>query len=660
MRISSQHGLFYAGFCYVKGKKGNKMSNWLLLVYPVAMLVVAFWNCKTYKKGEFSESAWDKTETKYIQGIACLFVVLHHLTQSITSYGHIHKGPITVLSSMGILFTAIFFFGSGYGLIVSVYSNPRYLKTFLSHRVPTILIPFWVANTICVLIRINYNHIPTTYENILRCCLGINLLNGNGWFIVEIFWLYLIFYLSFSLFSKKDIALVATILGTFYIIHKGFSNGHDYFSIGDRWFMGEWWYNSTVVFIMGMLFARFKSEIFSFVKRHYQIILTVTIIAFAIAFVCENIIRNRYGYYNENIIVDGVNSKLITFIAQSVVCLVFVFLILLVNMKVSIGNRVLKLLSAISMELFLIHGLFLKNIFDFTHVADFLIFLIVIVCGVIGAILLHIIDWLLFSVLGVYKKSSDNLGNSPEHQVDMWHRITAKHGKIIVLIAVSVLSVLVVGLIIFLIYIRPATEYKDEARLFSNAKAGDVVNFGRFDTVSYLPGKERLEWIVLYKEDDELLLIARQGLVGKEYNKEHCDIAWENSTLRKYLNEDFYNTVFGKKEKNLVCADSISGDKVTLLTIAEAEMLFADDLSRQISVTDVALKNGTNINKLSKVNYWDTKDYRSSWWWLRGEDGESIFAPIVSVDGEILENEKYVNKPGGAVRPVIRVKKSEK
>ena len=50
------------------------------------------------------------------------------------------------------------------------------------------------------------------------------------------------------------------------------------------------------------------------------------------------------------------------------------------------------------------------------------------------------------------------------------------------------------------------------------------------------------------------------------------------------------------------------------------------------------------------------KGYRTSWWWLRGEDGlEMITAPIVTVDGTIEEDTKYVNKPGGAIRPVIRV-----
>ena len=50
-------------------------------------------------------------------------------------------------------------------------------------------------------------------------------------------------------------------------------------------------------------------------------------------------------------------------------------------------------------------------------------------------------------------------------------------------------------------------------------------------------------------------------------------------------------------------------------------------------------------------------DVKTSWWWLRGDTGYTgLTAPIVTVDGVISPDEKYVNKPGGAIRPVIRVK----
>ena len=66
---------------------------------------------------------------------------------------------------------------------------------------------------------------------------------------------------------------------------------------------------------------------------------------------------------------------------------------------------------------------------------------------------------------------------------------------------------------------------------------------------------------------------------------------------------------------------------------------------------------GVNTNRYVKNSQGDQKGYDSSWWWLRGtnEEGE-MTAPIVDYDGEILLDTKYVNKPKGAIRPVIWVK----
>ena len=81
------------------------------------------------------------------------------------------------------------------------------------------------------------------------------------------------------------------------------------------------------------------------------------------------------------------------------------------------------------------------------------------------------------------------------------------------------------------------------------------------------------------------------------------------------------------------------------------------DEDRELSITDLAQMEGTNINTMSKVNNWDMKGYRSSWWWLRERPGVSNkYAPIVTVDGRVFENGKEVNRTGGAIRPVIWVK----
>ena len=132
------------------------MSNLLLLIYPVILIAITFIGCKRYPRYEYAKSLPDRDQTKMLQAVACIGVIMHHVTQEITGFGWIYKGPITIMSSMGILFTSLFFFSSGYGLIVSEYGKDDYLKGFLRHRLPTVLVPFFIANIIYILVLSNF------------------------------------------------------------------------------------------------------------------------------------------------------------------------------------------------------------------------------------------------------------------------------------------------------------------------------------------------------------------------------------------------------------------------------------------------------------------------------------------------------------------------
>lgn len=63
----------------------------------------------------------------------------------------------------------------------------------------------------------------------------------------------------------------------------------------------------------------------------------------------------------------------------------------------------------------------------------------------------------------------------------------------------------------------------------NKAQVGDVVQFGDY------------QWRVLAKEGGKALLITEDAIGTRAYNKECVDVAWENCTLRSYLNGEFYN-----------------------------------------------------------------------------------------------------------------------
>ena len=631
-------------------------SNIILLIFPLIVLVITFAKSTYAGKGEYASSMWDREQSHMLQAFACINIVIHHLTQEITSYGMMPKGPITIYSSMGILFTSVFFFFSGYGLITSVYSNEKYLDTFIRHRFPIILVPFIITNAIQVIIRVCYVRFPISFADALRCIFGIYLINGNGWYIIEIFILYVVFYILFKIISKRDFAMALLCVATIAIIIYASHNGHDTTTTISHWFKGEWWYNSTIVFIMGMLFARFKPAIVSFAKKYYYVHLVLTAILFVVAFVIEEKILHTRGYYRTSFAISPINDITITLITQSVLCVIFTWLILLINMKITLGNKVLSLLSTISLELFLVHGIFVTNTFDFDYGSNVKYYASVIVLSVAVALILKPIDRFIISLL--QGKSDASAESKSKPKLNEYERRVKqlKNKKRNVAIVVSLVLLCIIVTVIYSMLIRPRADYKNEVKSIAEASIGDEISFGRYDIDGAKPGTERVEWIVLDETEDKIMLMSKYGIAGSVYYNQHKAISWKESDLNAYLNKELYNSIFTKKEQAFIAENPETHDYVSLLSPEQAELYFTDDLNRQLEITDMAKRKGTNINTLSKVNYWDTKDYRSSWWWLRGE-GTDITAPIVSPEGSIVLNDKFVNKPNGAVRPVIWLQK---
>ncbi len=62
-------------------------------------------------------------------------------------------------------------------------------------------------------------------------------------------------------------------------------------------------------------------------------------------------------------------------------------------------------------------------------------------------------------------------------------------------------------------------------------------------------GKEPLEWEVLGKDGNGILVATRYIIDYQPYNNENADVTWKTCTLRKWLNQKFYKTAFNEKEQ---------------------------------------------------------------------------------------------------------------
>lgn len=193
------------------------------------------------------------------------------------------------------------------------------------------------------------------------------------------------------------------------------------------------------------------------------------------------------------------------------------------------------------------------------------------------------------------------------------------------------------------------------------------MTFGRYPQTSEGTDETPIEWRVLARNGEKVLLISRYALDSKPYNKDDVGVTWETCTLRPWLNNEFLNKAFTTVEQvaiETMTVDnsqlqgnpnwSTSGgnntlDKVFLLSYQEASKYFADDEARKCAPTDYAIKN----NAYTSSNY--EVDGRSTcWWWLRSPGSSASRAAYVGTVGG-LGGDNYVSHDDNAVRPALWV-----
>ncbi len=193
--------------------------------------------------------------------------------------------------------------------------------------------------------------------------------------------------------------------------------------------------------------------------------------------------------------------------------------------------------------------------------------------------------------------------------------------------------------------------------LFSKAEAGSYVFFGSYEQDNEISnGAEDIEWLVLNREGNKLLVISRYALDCQPYNTPSASVTWEKCTLRNWLNNAFFNAAFSAEEQAMIPAVMVSADKnpdsdtnpgkstkdkVFLLSILEVDTYFADNEARKCKPTTYAEERGCD-------NHND-----SCRWWLRSPGFSSFYAAVFDSDGFIRYGGSLVNIETGAIRPAM-------
>lgn len=203
---------------------------------------------------------------------------------------------------------------------------------------------------------------------------------------------------------------------------------------------------------------------------------------------------------------------------------------------------------------------------------------------------------------------------------------------------------------------------KQKASMLSELKKGDSFKFGSYYQESS-SNKTPIEWLVLKKSGSKVLLISQYGLDCKQYHHEEVNTNWENSDIRKWLNEDFLMSAFTEAEQkkievtnlvnennaeNSTFGENNTQDRVFLLSLAEAKSLFEDDDARKCEPTPYAVKKGAWQASMV-IEY-----IGCCAWWLRSP-GSLQGAAYIYAPGIVFDSGDFVTFDRNVVRPALWV-----
>lgn len=197
----------------------------------------------------------------------------------------------------------------------------------------------------------------------------------------------------------------------------------------------------------------------------------------------------------------------------------------------------------------------------------------------------------------------------------------------------------------------------------------DCVYFGNYSQSSTFE-KKALEWRMLSVDGDDAFLLADRNLDAKPYNEERKDVIWKTCTLRKWLNEDFYNEAFDAEEKKAVQetrvvngysdehgteGDNDTTDKVYILSETEVcsaaygfDTKFRMSKIRESKNTDFVKTNNAYTSTVSSTS-------GNGRWWLRSSEYYSENAKFVDCHGGAPDDYYYVDLNYIAVRPALHI-----
>ena len=343
--------------------------NFTVIFYISLALLGALLLINAKRRPSDEKTFFDRILSKEIRGFLAIFIIFHQTVITMVNFGVREELMKEFMNYYyyGILAVAFFFFSSGFGLVKRWLTDKEYTKGFMKRRIFTVLVPYFICNYIylteALLGNIRYgNHF--TFTEVICAFFGLFLVNNQMWFAVEIMILYVAFRIIFGKVKKAGTGIILTTVVVLIMVTIGLLSGHSQSMIMSYWFKGEWWYNTILMFPVGMLYAYKEEKVNSVIRKAFTaIILSLSVLFVLLDYIHRGLVERQIYYIDDRNNLQGILYRLEGLSEETVLELVFIILVITIVSKVRIGNAVLKFMGKISLETIMLNYLMIENLF---------------------------------------------------------------------------------------------------------------------------------------------------------------------------------------------------------------------------------------------------------------------------------------------------------
>lgn len=183
-------------------------------------------------------------------------------------------------------------------------------------------------------------------------------------------------------------------------------------------------------------------------------------------------------------------------------------------------------------------------------------------------------------------------------------------------------------------------------------------------------GVQPIKWLVMEESDNYLFVVSKYNIECRQFHTMDTRVTWEESSIREWLNKDFFENAFNMEEREaivlseienewnpftLVAGGKTTKDKVFLLSLRDVfNIKYGFECYATASETRVA-KN----TQWTKVMGALTNPERGmGWYWLRTSGESTEYAARIDYSGMIFVKGLRTTLFGG-VRPAMFLDKGK-